>query len=187
MTRADFENNYDWYVLSTLYGREDEIKSFIEYHIDGDKNYLIKNPKKKIPEWKNGEFRESIKQVFSGYLFILVSKEVNAEDLLTEILSFKKYDIGIVKLLHFSDKPVPAKLTSAEIKKITILLNNDDIVDYTIGLKNGDEVIIISGPLKEHIAKIEKIDTRKFKIKVSFNFLGFQTVDLPFTFVEKII
>jgi len=185
MSNLNLESNYDWYVLNTLTGREESIKLFLEFYFP--EKCLIKNPQKKMPEWKRGEFRENLKQLFSGYLFLLIEKNSDASLILNEIENCKKKNIGIVKLLYEPDTAIPAKLTSEEIKKITMLINEQDIVEYTIGLKNGDEVSMISGPFKDQIGKIVKINWRKFKITVVLNFLGLQTIDLPFTYVEKTI
>jgi len=87
--------------------------------------------------------------------------------------------------LKDSDTQKSIPLKTGEINSIQSLLDREDCVDYTIGMKVGDEVRLISGPFKDQISKIVKINWRKFRISVQLNFLGFHTVDFPFNYIES--
>ncbi len=179
---SDLDHN--WYVLNTLTGKEESIKKYLDYYLKDD--IKIKIPKKKMPERVQGKYYERIKILFPGYLFILIPKNQEAENCLATIEELKLKSLGIIKLLSDFEKHSPSPLTHSEKEMLISLLNTEDIADYTIGLKVGDEVTLIAGPFKDQLSKIVNINLRKFRITVELNFIGHLTVDFPFTYIEKI-
>ncbi|HPG29614.1 MAG TPA: transcription termination/antitermination NusG family protein [bacterium] len=177
-------DNYYWYVLNVITGKEELIKFCIEE--DFKDELIVKLPKKKMLERRKHEYKETLKILFPGYMFILIEKIKNVDSIIDNIEMLRLKNIGLIKILRDSETLKPIFLERKEIEKVMTWLNKEDFVDYTVGMKVGNEVKLIAGPFKDEISKIVKINWRKFRISVQLNFLGQQTVDFPFTYIEPL-
>ena len=177
-------DNYFWYVLNVITGKEEFIKYCLEDDFKDD--FIIKLPKKKMLERRKQEYQETLKILFPGYMFILIDKTKNVNSVLENIEMLRLKNIGLIKILKDNETLNPIFLERKEIERVMSWLNKEDFVDYTVGMKVGNEVRLIAGPFKDEISKRVKINWRKFRISVQLNFLGQQTVDFPFTFIEPL-
>jgi len=135
---------------------------------------LLKKKKTLIKKFNLNEELEDVKNEFS------------LNKLLYEIERIRTKNSGLIKILRDKQNANPLIVKKEEVKFLKSLLDTENVIDYTFGVKVGDEVRIISGPFKDQISKIVKIDYRKFRIKVKLNFLGEQVVDFAFNYVEAI-
>jgi len=71
-------NDYEWYVLNVLTGKEEFIKDYICRDFGAD--IKIKLPKKKMLERYRGKYCERLRILFPGYLFVLFSKTIDRRD-----------------------------------------------------------------------------------------------------------
>ncbi|MBP7652800.1 hypothetical protein KA977_05215 [Candidatus Dependentiae bacterium] len=184
MDDNNLADNYFWYVLNLLSGKEEYVKSYLESQFND--TFIIKLPKKKMLERYKKNYRETLKVLFPGYMFILIEKNKDTISIINDIELLRFKNIGLIKILKDSNTLKPISLEKKDVEKVLSWLNKEDFVDYTIGLKIGNEVRLLEGPFKDQITKIVKINWRKFRISVQLNFLGHQTVDFPFTYIESL-
>ena len=189
LDKIDAVDDYVWLVINTLTGKEEYVKKYLE-HIAELSNYDFKLilPKRKILIRRRGQYIEELKVIFRGYLFLLINPDSNPDlnKFLYEIERIRTKNSGLIKILRDKQNANPLIVKKEEVKFLKSLLDTENVIDYTFGVKVGDEVRIISGPFKDQISKIVKIDYRKFRIKVKLNFLGEQVVDFAFNYVEAI-
>ena len=98
-----------------------------------------------------------------GYVF--VHTDLNA----VEYLDILK-TVGVVRLVSFEGKPVPA--SDEEISSLMILDGTDRTVENRSLMKRGDRVIIMEGPLKGLIGFYVRHKGKSDKVVVSIELLN---------------
>ncbi|HHW57018.1 MAG TPA: antiterminator LoaP [Clostridia bacterium] len=165
-----------WYVIFTRTGYENRIKNIFDSYFAHEKiKFWI--PKRKIIERAKGRLAEKIKPLFPGYVFINVEMTDNLYYRISEILK---------KGVFLKEGERPASVEEEEIRLILSLTKNSDLIDISKGIKEGDRVKIIEGPLKGYEGLIKKIDVRKKRAKVMLSVAKqIKSVDLAIEVVEK--
>ncbi|HOK39766.1 MAG TPA: antiterminator LoaP [bacterium] len=167
----------DWYVINTLSGKEESIKyKLIENEIIPPTNLLL--PKRKLLIRKQRQYFDTEKVLFPGYLFY-------KGDYFVKIYQNKKNLKGFIKVINNDLKPLP--LYQFEIDKILNMVNEDELIDYSKMIMEGDLIKVISGPLVNMEGIIKKIDKRKERVWVEFSLFGrVQLIQLTSKIIEKI-
>jgi transcriptional antiterminator NusG len=166
-----------WYVLFTKSGCEEKVGKIIKKIWENEIEVLI--PRRKIIERIKGEEREKIKLLFPGYVFV---KTEMTETKYHEITSVLKQGVFL------KEDKMPASLKEEEMRVILNLTGGSDLIDVSRGVKEGDRVKIIEGPLLGYEGFIQKVDKRKKRAKVIFKVAGeVKTVDLGLEIVEKMV
>jgi len=150
-----------WYVLFTKSGFEEKVERIIKRMWGSEIEVFI--PRRKIIEKTKGKEREKIKLLFPGYVFIK-----------TEMTEAKYHEITSVlkQGVFLKEDKMPASVKEEEIKFILNLTGGSDLIDVSRGVKEGDRVKIIEGPLLGYEGFIQKVDRRKKRAKVIFKLAG---------------
>lgn len=157
MININLRDYDDWYVLQTISRRESQIKNKIDKVFNNYFNMLI--PLKELLHTKNGNLVKTIYPLFPGYIFL--HKEIHA--FIDEIVNIKLRQS--IKPVCFNDKP--AKVKPEEMHYLDSITNEHGIVPLSKGIfHEGDNVEILSGPLKNFNGTIIFINKKKFKAKV---------------------
>ncbi len=158
-----------WHAVFVKTGDEDIVKQKIAYAFK-DSNISPVIPKRKIDERKNGVWLEKIKPLFPGY--ILIQGNIITEDYYT-----LKTVPGILKILK--DNNELYRINPDEIKVISRLMTNGELIGTSTAFQQGDSIVITEGPLHGMEGLIQSIDQRKGRVRVNISFLGDnRTVDL---------
>lgn len=175
-----------WYVLKTISGQENKIKSFIE---NESKDVSYKNcigqvlvPVKKIIQIRNGKKIHKEKMHYPGYVMI----EINLEG---EIMHMIKNIPGVIDFLGESKRSKqPLPMRKEEVNKMLGKIDElNKEGDINIPFIIGESVKVVDGPFNGFNGAIEKIIKEKRKLELSVLIFGRKTpLELNFTQVEKI-
>lgn len=161
-----------WYVMQVRTGTEENIRCQCQRLISSDTLQRCFIPYYQQKKRFQGEWHIQERILFPGYVFLITQ---NLEKL---VESLKKV-IGMTKLIGTGDEIVP--LSEAEISLITKLggksSSSESIVKISQGIIEGDQVHILSGPLKGLEGAIRKIDRHKRIAYLSVDMFN-RTVDM---------
>ena len=161
-----------WYVMQVHTGTEENIRCQCPRLISSDTLERCFIPYYQQKKRFQGEWHIQERILFPGYVFLITQ---NLEKL---VESLKKV-IGMTKLIGTGDEIVP--LSEAEISLITKLggksSSSESIVKISQGIIEGDQVHILSGPLKGLEGAIRKIDRHKRIAYLSVDMFN-RTVDM---------
>lgn len=175
-----------WYVLKTISGQENKIKSYIETKIKNTSynTYIgqILVPMEKVIQMRNGKKIQKEKIHYPGYVMIEVYLE-------GEILHMIKNIPGVIYFLGEGKggKPVPMRKDEVNkmLGKLDELSNNENYIKIPFII--GESIKVIDGPFNGFNGTIEKINKEKKKLELSVLIFGRKTpLELNFTQVEKI-
>lgn len=170
-----------WYVLQTLTGNEDLVKTSIERNVkqEGleDKVFNVLVPEEDIVEIKEGKRVERKKKMFPGYVFI----EMLLDDASWHAV---KQTPGVARFIGNKTRPIP--VTDREMQRVLKQLGvREERID--VSFEKGEAIRIISGPFRGYTGSVEEINTQKSKIKALVNIFGRDTpVEIDFEQAEKI-
>ncbi len=168
----------NWFVVQVMGGKEDKVRRLIKKQKFSKLTTLL--PKRKLLIKKSGEYKWTLKPLFSGYLFI--NGRIKP-DVYKRIVSLT----GVVKIIRNS-KNEPKEVPEDEIKLIFELMEDKDneIIPQSQAILVSDTVTIVGGPLKGMRGKIITIDRRKQRAKVNLPFFNtYKTVTLSFELLNK--
>lgn len=168
---------YDyWYVLHVESNKTDMLIRFIKRRL-GDYFPAISFTRELI-HFKKQQYTVIEKPLFPGYLF--VHKQL---DVVQYLLRENFRDI-YVHPVCFDGKPATVNLR--EMQYLFSLANHQGKVELSKAYREGDSIIITSGPLYNVRGQIRFIDTKKRKVKISFPLLNTMVdVSLSYDLVEK--
>lgn len=153
-----------WYVLQVKKGREEAMVSYIKH--------MVKPPvleecfcPKYVTEMKaHGQFVLCERRLFPGYIIAVTDDPLRLEAALSGLQEF-------AHVLSFGNRYIP--LTNEEVDLISGFTDGDNhVVPMSMGVKNGDLVTVLSGPLVGHEAMIESIDRRKSVATITMSLCG---------------
>lgn len=161
-----------WYVMQVRTGTEENIRCQCQRLISSDTLERCFIPYYQQKKRFQGEWHIQERILFPGYVFLITE---NLEKLVERL----KKVIGMTKLIGTGDEIVP--LSEAEISLITKLggksSSSESIVKISQGIIEGDQVHILSGPLKGLEGAIRKIDRHKRIAYLSVDMFN-RTVDM---------
>jgi transcription termination/antitermination protein NusG len=170
-----------WYVLQTLTGNEDLVKTSIERSLkqpgmDG-KVFTVLVPEEDIVEIRDGKRVERKKKMFPGYVFV----EMVLDDSSWHGL---KQTPGVARFIGNKVRPIP--VTDREMQRVLKQLGvREEKLD--ISFDKGEAVRIISGPFRGYTGSVEEVNYSKSKIKALVNIFGRDTpVEIDFEQAEKV-
>ena len=161
-----------YYVIQVAPGMEDkaeeQIKAMIEKGLYDRCFHPVRHMKKKI----RGEWKESREKILPGYVFV-TSDDIRGLYLrLAFVPTFTKI------LGKDSDQFTPLSEHEVEwLEKITDL--EDESVEVGLSqiiVSEDDEIMIVSGPLKNEEGYIKKIDLHRRIAKVEVDFMNRKTI-----------
>ena len=159
-------------------GEEERVRFFLDKLIP-DANRKILIPKRRLIERRQGKAVECMRPLLPGY--VLFRTDVGMD--VRYYYELKKVP-GLLRILKGEQDFLYIK--ESEIAVILALTGGKDVIGFSELYKKGDEIHVVSGPLKDLEGIIEAFDYRKKRVKVCFE-LGGQTkrVDLGAEWVQK--
>ena len=177
-----------YYVIQVFSKKEEETRKRMIRDLNPSLFIDIFIPKKKRIRKKEGESYEITETCFPGYLFIETNTPVELKKELYKIKTLTKL-LGI----DTKHKDYIGSLSDDEAEMVDILMGkagSKRTIDIShIYLKEGNEIVVVDGPLKGLEGKIIKPDFHKRTVRVELPLLGqIITADLGIDFIrEKVI
>ena len=143
-----------WYVIQVVGGQEHAVIHQIEKLVDSDTFSSCFVPQYEIKKRYSGVWKYVKEILFPGYVFVdtktpeVFRKELNKVSRMT-------------RLLHDGNEQfIP--LADEEKTLISAFVGDDDhVMKMSEGIIEGDEIIILKGPLMNHMGLVKKIDRHK--------------------------
>lgn len=180
------ENNFKWYVLRAISGKENKVKEYIEGALITSslfKEYVsqVLIPTEKVVALKNGKRVIKERNLLPGYVLV----ECNLTDECYPLLRNIPNVLGFLSEGKASIKPAP--VSQAEINKI---VGNVEDADIDLQLEEtfivGEKVKVVNGPFNGFNGIVQEVLLDKHKLKVVVTIFDRQTpLELGFGEVEK--
>jgi len=166
----------NWYTIFVLTGEEDKVKQRLRYRFGDEIRFIV--PKRKLLERKEGKVHEVTRVLFPGYILV-------QGDISRDIYPVLKNIPGLIRML--GDDSLPYIVEPNEMKIISKLIAEDEIIGYTKLLEENGRVKVIDGPLVNLEGNIINIDKRKCRAKICMSLCGSEhTVDLGIELIKPI-
>lgn len=178
ITGINMSERARWYVVHTYSGYENKVKANLEKAIE-NRNlesliHDIQVPMEEVVEEKDGKRKVSLKKKFPGYVLV---KMIMGDEAWYVVRNTR----GVTGFVGPGSKPVP--LSDDEVQSMGVVETTIDI-----DLEIGENIRIISGPLRDSIAIIQEIILEKHKVKALVEMFGRETLaELDFNQVEKLV
>jgi len=178
------ENNFKWYALRAISGKENKVKEYIEAESkNSDFGQYVSQvliPTEKVYQIRNGKKITKERSCMPGYVLV----EAN---LVGETLHRLRNTPNVLGFLGEKNN-VPTPIRAAEMNRI--LGTMDEIQEIGEELLTpyyvGENVKVIFGPFSGFSGVIEEVNDEKKKLKVMVMIFGRKTpLELSFTQVEK--
>lgn len=167
---ADMENNVTvtnegsvWVVARVTAGKEDEIRQSCSDMISKDILEDVFVPKHVRLKKYKGEWRRETRPLYSGYVF-MVTKDPKALD--KALIKVP----GRHNLLKADD--IILTVNDEEKTFINRIAGRDNIVDISVGYKEGDRIKIVSGPMLGLEGDIVHVDRHKRLVTINVSIFG---------------
>lgn len=166
------------YVIQVTGGKEQHVCDLVSRQL----NDLINDcyvPRREVMRRVEGEWVTIRETLFPGYLFVETKKIQHVMGRLARIPAF-------TRLLGVGDEKV-ISLSPDEVAWLTALMKPlDKVVEMSVGVIEGDRVMVTSGPLKGHEALISKIDRHKRAAYLDMRMFGrTKTIKVGLEIVRK--
>lgn len=175
-----------WYVLKTISGQENKVKSYIEGEVKRlslEKDVLqVVIPMEKVLQMRNGKKVPKEKPFYPGYIMV----EAN---LVGEIPHIIKDIPGVISFLSATKGGDPIPMRKSEVDRM--LGRVDQLAEFpqdmAIPYDIGDSVKVIDGPFNGFNGTVEKIHEEKKKLEVMVLIFGRKTpLELNYMQVERV-
>jgi len=172
-----------WYIVHTLSGVEEKVKSNLEARIEAfNYHHQIEKvviPKEQVTEVKLGKKKVLERKFFPGY--ILIHMEMNDDTWL-----FVRNTPGITAFIGPRRKPFP--ISQEEVDRILVKAEESKAKPAPkVSFEPGENIRVVEGPFVNFNGVVEHIYPDKGKVKVNVSIFGRTTpVELEFWQVEKI-
>lgn len=123
-------------------------------------------PMIQITERRLDKFKNRLTLLFPGYMFIKLDTSSN-------LWKQVNNTYGVSKLVVFGKRPNP--LPPGLVENLISRCDKNNILKNKIKIKAGDSVNVLTGPLSEFVAKVDKIEKNK-RVWMLLDFLGRQTL-----------
>ncbi len=175
-----------WYVLKSISGQENKVKTYIENEMKrlNFESFVtqVVIPMEKVIQMKNGKKVPKEKPYYPGYLML----EAN---LVGEIPHIIKNIPGVISFLSLTKGGDPVPMRKSEVDRMLGRMDelSEFAVDIAIPYVVGENVKVVDGPFNGFNGTVEKILEDKKKLEVSVLIFGRKTpMELSFMQVEKV-
>ncbi len=141
-----------WYVIQVVGGQEKPTLDLVQRFVGDDVLEEAFIPQRETRRSRAGRWVTTNEVLFPGYLFAVT----DAPDALFAQLSHVP---AFTRLLGSDERFLP--LSPDEVALVEALCDRERVVRMSEGIIEGDEVRILSGPLRDHEGIIRKIDRHK--------------------------
>ena len=174
--------NYQWFVIRTLSGKETKVKKFLENSIKEhgyeDRILEVLIPTETVVEMQQGKKRTVSRKFFPGY--VLVKMEMTEET-----QSFVFGIPGVLDFLKAGNKPKP--VSDDEFENIRGRIDGKSHEQrLEIPFAVGDPVKVVDGPFKDFAGVIKEVNPERGKVKVMVSIFGRLTpVEVDFLQIKE--
>ena len=175
-----------WYVVRSVSGQENKIKSYIESDIarlglsDFVEEVLV--PTEKVIQIRNGKKVNKERNYFPGYIMIKANLSGEVPHIIRSITNVIGF-LGETK----GGEPVP--LRKAEVNRMLGKVDELSVQTENVAIpfKIGETIKVIDGPFNGFNGSIEKVHEEKRKLEVMVKIFGRKTpLELSYMQVEKV-
>ena len=164
-----------WYVVHTYSGYENTVKASIEKAVENrqmhDLIHEINIPVETVTEIVDSKTKVTEHKIFPGYVLV---KMILTDDSWHLVRNVR----GVTGFVGSENKAIP--LSEEEI--LALGVEKREIV---VGVKVGDTVKVIDGPLDGFLGTVDEVDAEKNRLRVVLSMFGRETpVDLELDQVE---
>ncbi len=156
-----------WYVLFVKTGREYKVEQFIKEQLDSEV-FMPFVPLQEILFKKDGIVKKELQLLFPGYVF--VESELTSHEFLKRTSTIIYTSRLIVSLLKYSDEEIAMRESERQV--LLSLCNDEHCIESSSGIKEGDRIHILGGPLKGQESIIKKVNRHKRKAWIEIEFMG---------------
>ncbi len=183
---SETKSDKKWYVVRSVSGQENKIKSYIETEISrlNLEEYIqqVLVPTEKVIQIRNGKKVNKERVYFPGYIMI----QANLAGEIPHIIRAINGVIGFLGEVKGGD-PVP--LRQSEVNRMLGKVDELAVQDESINIPFviGETVKVIDGPFNGFNGNVEKINEEKRKLEVMVKIFGRKTpLELSYMQVEKV-
>lgn len=174
----DRRKDAKWYVVHTYSGHENKVKATLEKMVENrgfiDDIFEIVVPTESYFD-KNAPGKEKTRKLFPGY--VLVNMIVDDES-----WYIVRNTRGVTGFVGPSGKPIA--LTDRELKSLGM---TEEVAKKPIDVQVGDKVLIMSGAMKDQVAKVTEVDPSTRKMKTLVEMFGREIpAEVEFEQIEKL-
>ncbi|MBU4343072.1 MAG: transcription termination/antitermination protein NusG [Candidatus Omnitrophica bacterium] len=172
-----------WYVIHTLTGQEEKVKTTIEGKIQEgalkEKVFQVLIPTEQVSEVKDGKKKISLRKFFPGYVLL----EMDLDD---ETWYVVRNIPGVTGFIGTKTRPTP--LLESEVNHIIKQTEErKEKPTPKVIFEKGDSVKIIEGPFINFSGIVEEVNPDKGKVKVMVSIFGRATpVEMEYWQVERL-
>lgn len=180
------DNNYKWYVLRVISGKEGKVKEYIESALVTSslfKEYVsqVLVPVEKVMAVRNGKRVVKERNKLPGYVLV----ECNLTDECYPLLRNIPNVLGFMSDVKSSTKPAP--VSQAEINR---MIGDAEDVSADVQMEEtfmvGEKVKVVNGPFNGFNGMVQEVQPDKHKLKVVVTIFDRQTpLELNFSEVAK--
>jgi transcriptional antiterminator NusG len=181
--------DFKWYVVRAISGREKKVKGYLELEISRNKiEHLVAQiliPSEKVYEMRNGKKRVRERNFFPGY--VLVQADLSNGET-QHVINNTPDVIGFLSEGSASSTKDPVPLRQNEVNRI--LGRVDEVEEFEEKLETpfiiGDSVKVMDGPFSGFTGMVEEVFEDRKKLNVTVKIFGRNTpVELNYIQVEK--
>jgi len=183
---SETKSDKKWYVVRSVSGQENKIKSYIETEISrlNLEEYIeqVLVPTEKVIQIRNGKKINKERVYFPGYIMILAN-------LSGEIPHIIRAINGVIGFLGEVKGGEPVPLRQSEVNRMLGKVDELAVQDESINIPFiiGETVKVIDGPFNGFNGNVEKINEEKRKLEVMVKIFGRKTpLELSYMQVEKV-
>ena len=172
-----------WYVIHTLTGQEEKVKTTIEGKIQEgalkERVFQVLIPTEQVSEVKDGKKKISLRKFFPGYVLL----EMDLDD---ETWYVVRNIPGVTGFIGTKTRPTP--LLESEVNHIIKQTEErKEKPTPKVIFEKGDSVKIIEGPFINFSGIVEEVNPDKGKVKVMVSIFGRATpVEMEYWQVERL-
>lgn len=178
--------NMKWYVIRSVSGQENKIKTYIEKEISyqGLEEYVeqVLVPTEKVVQIRNGKKINRERIYYPGYIMIRA-------ELTGEVPHVIKSVNGVIGFLGETKGGDPVPLREGEVNRMLGKVDELSVKDTQVDIPYvvGENVKVIDGPFNGFTGTIEKINEERRKLEVMVKIFGRRTpLELSYMQVEKV-
>lgn len=167
-----------WYVIQTMGGKELHVLGLMQKLVEPGLLEESFVPRYEVKKRIQGEWQSRFEVLLPGYIFIVTDDPDRLE---SELRSVPKF----TRILRSNDKFFP--LDNQEVAFINAFTEpGHRVVGMSTGVIEGDEIVVLSGPLMGRTALIRKIDRHKRLAYLDVSIMGrSKTVKVGLEIVRK--
>ena len=162
--RVPRESRFEWYVMQVATGKERRMCELVRSIVPGEILKECFSPTYEVQKKVRGEWVRQSQLLFPGYSIVVTNQVERLGELLRAVPEF-------LRLLSVGETFVPLREDErAWIESVT--REGSRQIQMSTGVKEGDRVVVTSGPLAGHEALIKSVNRHKSLAFLEFEICG---------------